>query len=93
MARHREVWGQRETPAVEAVQPQVGVADSVAAVEQGLAVTGGLPAKQGERDWAGVVVNIGQMVIAQPSSIQQFSVQRKRFGPRISGVGRSIEAM
>ena len=38
MARYHEVWGQREMSAVEAVQPQVGVADSVAAVEHGLTV-------------------------------------------------------
>jgi hypothetical protein len=43
MARHHEVWGQCETPTVEAVQPQVGVADSMAAVEHGLTVAGGLP--------------------------------------------------
>jgi hypothetical protein len=41
---------------------------------------------------SGVDVNIRQMVIAQPSSIQQFSLQRKRFGPYISGVGRLIAA-
>ena len=41
---------------------------------------------------SGVVVNVGQIVIVQPSSIQQFSVHRKRFGPCINGVGRLIEA-